>query len=164
MLFKYFNSSWYLPLCIYVNNISVEFYWFNNILDPDLSIIDLVFSTTSTYPVSNSKNVVSLVEMRTLPFTFWNNWQKYITYGNQKWPKLNALEPKMAKIPHNKIKQPSFGEKRPKSTYAKIFRFTVVYSWSFVSSFGVICLFNSHVTLTCFGVMKRHLDVKVYLR
>ena len=65
LLLKYFNSSWYLPLCIYVNNISVEFYWFNNILDPDLSIIDLVFSTT--YPVSNSKNVVSLV---------WNNWQK----------------------------------------------------------------------------------------
>jgi hypothetical protein len=44
---------------------------------------------------------------------------------------LNALEPKMAKIPHTKIKQPSFGEKRPKSTYAKISRFTEVYSWSF---------------------------------
>ena len=41
-----------------------------NFIDPDLSIIDLVFSTTSKYPVSNSKNVVSLVEMRTLPFTF----------------------------------------------------------------------------------------------
>jgi hypothetical protein len=67
MLLKYFNCSWYLPLCIYVNKISIEFYWFNNISDPDLSIIDLVFSTTSKYPVSNSKNVVSMVEMRTLP-------------------------------------------------------------------------------------------------
>ena len=36
----------------------------------NLSIIDLVFCTTSKYPLSNSKNVVSLVEMRTLPFTF----------------------------------------------------------------------------------------------
>ena len=36
----------------------------------NLSIIDLVFSTTSKYQVSNSENVVSLVEMRTLPFTF----------------------------------------------------------------------------------------------
>jgi hypothetical protein len=34
--------------------------------------------------------------------------------GNQKWPKLNTLEMKMAKITHPKIKQPSFGEKRPK--------------------------------------------------
>ena len=38
--------------------------------DLNLSIIDLVFSTTSKYPVSNSKNVISLVEMRTLSFTF----------------------------------------------------------------------------------------------
>jgi hypothetical protein len=68
----------YLPLCIYmyVNKISVEFYWFNNIPDPDLSIIDLVFDTTSKYAVCNSKNVVSLVEMRMLPFMFWINWQK----------------------------------------------------------------------------------------
>ena len=73
----------YLPLCIYVNKISVEFYWFNNTPDPDISIIDLVFSTTSTYPVSNSKNVVSLVEMRTLPFTFWINWQKIKHMGTK---------------------------------------------------------------------------------
>jgi hypothetical protein len=31
----------------------------------------------------------------------------------------------MAKISHTKIKQPSFGEKRPKLTYTKISRFTV---------------------------------------
>ena len=31
----------------------------------------------------------------------------------------------MAKISHIKIKQPSFGEKRPKLTYTKISRFTV---------------------------------------
>jgi hypothetical protein len=110
MLFKYFNSfvlkynltfncSWYLPLCIYVNKISVEFYWFNNIPDLDLSIIDLVFSTTSKYAVSNSKNIVSLVEMRMLPFTFWINWKKN---GNRKWPKLNTLETKMAKISHTR--------------------------------------------------------------
>jgi hypothetical protein len=117
-----FNCSWYLPLCIYVNKISVEFYWFNNIPDPDISIIDVVFSTTSKYPVSNSKNVVSLVEMRMLPFTFWINWQKN---GNQKWPKLNTLETKMAKISHTKIKHPSFGENRPKLTYTKISQFTV---------------------------------------
>ena len=47
------------------------------------------------------------------------------THGNQKWPKLNTLETKMAKISHTKIKQPSFGEKRPKLTYTKISRFTV---------------------------------------
>ena len=35
---------------------------------------------------------------------------------------------KMAKISHTKIKQPSFGEKRPKSTYTKISRFTVMYT------------------------------------
>jgi hypothetical protein len=29
----------------------------------------------------------------------------------QKWPKLNTLEKKMAKISHTKIKDPSFGEK-----------------------------------------------------
>jgi hypothetical protein len=29
----------------------------------------------------------------------------------QKWPKLNTLEKKMAKISHTKIKEPSFGEK-----------------------------------------------------
>jgi hypothetical protein len=39
--------------------------------------------------------------------------------------KLNTLKTKMAKISHNKIKQPSFGEKRPKLTYTKISRFTV---------------------------------------
>ena len=94
-----FNCSWYLPLCIYVNKISVEFYWFNNIPDLDLSIIDLVFSTTSKYAVSNSKNIVSLVEMRMLPFTFWINWKKN---GNRKWPKLNTLETKMAKISHTR--------------------------------------------------------------
>jgi hypothetical protein len=33
----------------------------------------------------------------------------------------------MAKISHTKIKQPSFGEKRPKLTYTKISRFTVLY-------------------------------------
>jgi hypothetical protein len=32
----------------------------------------------------------------------------------------------MAKISHTKIKQPSFGEKRPKLTYTKISRFTVL--------------------------------------
>jgi hypothetical protein len=32
----------------------------------------------------------------------------------------------MAKISQTKIKQPSFGEKRPKLTYTKISRFTVV--------------------------------------
>jgi hypothetical protein len=31
----------------------------------------------------------------------------------------------MVKISHTKIKQPSFGEKRPKLTYTKISRFTV---------------------------------------
>jgi hypothetical protein len=35
--------------------------------------------------------------------------------------KLNTLETKMAKISHTKIKQLSFGEKRPKLTYTKIF-------------------------------------------
>jgi hypothetical protein len=35
-------------------------------------------------------------------------------------PKLNTLETKMAKISHTKIKQPSFGEKRPKLTYTNI--------------------------------------------
>jgi hypothetical protein len=53
---------------------------------------------TSKYPVSNSKNVVLLVEMRTLPFTFWINRPKNETHGNQKWPKLNTLETKMVKI------------------------------------------------------------------
>jgi hypothetical protein len=48
------------------------------------------------------------------------------THGNQKWPKLNTLETKMAKISHTKIKQPSFGEKRPKLNYTKISRFTVM--------------------------------------
>jgi hypothetical protein len=38
--------------------------------------------------------------------------------------KLNTLETKMAKISHTKIKQPSFGEKRPKLTYTKISRLT----------------------------------------
>jgi magnesium-transporting ATPase (P-type) len=33
---------------------------------------------------------------------------------------------KMAKISHTKIKQLSFGEKRPKLTYTKISRFTVI--------------------------------------
>jgi len=32
----------------------------------------------------------------------------------------------MAKISHTKIKQPSFGEKKPKLTYTKISRFTVL--------------------------------------
>jgi hypothetical protein len=32
----------------------------------------------------------------------------------------------MANISHTKIKQPSFGEKRPKLTYTKICRFTVI--------------------------------------
>jgi hypothetical protein len=32
----------------------------------------------------------------------------------------------MAKISHTKIKQPSLGEKRPKVTYTKISRFTVI--------------------------------------
>jgi hypothetical protein len=36
--------------------------------------------------------------------------KKMGTHGNQKWPKLNTLETKMAKISHTKIKQPSFGE------------------------------------------------------
>jgi hypothetical protein len=40
--------------------------------------------------------------------------------GNQKWPKLNTLETKMAKISHTEIKQPSIGEKRPKLTHTKI--------------------------------------------
>jgi hypothetical protein len=31
---------------------------------------------------------------------------------NQKWPKLNTLETKMAKISHTKIKQGSFGKKK----------------------------------------------------
>jgi hypothetical protein len=42
------------------------------------------------------------------------------------WPKLNPLETKMAKISHTKIKQPSFEKKRPKLTYTKISRFTVL--------------------------------------
>jgi hypothetical protein len=33
----------------------------------------------------------------------------------------------MAKISHTKIKQPSFGEKRPKLTYTKISQFTVIW-------------------------------------
>jgi hypothetical protein len=57
-------------------------------------------------------------QMRKLPFTFWINLQK--------WPKLNTLETKMAIISHTKIKQPSFGEKRPKLTYTKISRFMVL--------------------------------------
>jgi hypothetical protein len=35
----------------------------------------------------------------------------------------------MAKISHTKVKQPSFGEKRPKLTYTKISRFTVIDNW-----------------------------------
>jgi hypothetical protein len=35
--------------------------------------------------------------------------------------------PQMDKISHTKIKQPSFGEKRPKLTYTKISRFTVIH-------------------------------------
>jgi hypothetical protein len=42
------------------------------------------------------------------------------------------LETKMAKISHTKIKQPSFGEKRPKLTYTKISRF-MVFSTFFVN-------------------------------
>jgi hypothetical protein len=38
----------------------------------------------------------------------------------------------MAKISHTKIKQPSFGEKRPKLTCTKISRFTVVVFVCFV--------------------------------
>jgi hypothetical protein len=41
------------------------------------------------------------------------------------FPKLNTLEMEMTKISHIKIKQPSFGEKRPKLTYTKISRFMV---------------------------------------
>ena len=40
----------------------------------------------------------------------------------------------MAKISHTKIKQPSFGEKRPKLTYTKISRFTVSHTTVNVSS------------------------------
>ena len=81
---------------------------------------------TSKYPVSNSKNVVSLVEMRTLLHLRSElTDKKNLTHGNQKWPKLNTLEMKMAKISHTKTKQPSFEEKRPNLTYIKISRFTV---------------------------------------
>jgi hypothetical protein len=87
--------------------------------------------------------------MRTLPFTFWINWQKKL---NTWEPKLNTLETKMAKISHTKIKQPSFGGKRPKLTYTKISRFTVTesrFDWSrkmgmqWIGS-GQICLAPGH--------------------
>jgi hypothetical protein len=51
---------------------------------------------------------------------------KHMADGNQKWPKLNTLETKMAKISHIKIKQPFFGENRTKLTYTKISQFMVV--------------------------------------
>jgi hypothetical protein len=45
----------------------------------------------------------------------------------------------MAKISHTKIKQPSFGEKRPKLTYTKISRFTV-YEWAMATNNRTIYL------------------------
>jgi hypothetical protein len=43
----------------------------------------------------------------------------------------------MAKISHTKIKQPSFGEKRPKLIYTKISRFEVMASVIVVGEAGV---------------------------
>ena len=81
----------------------------------------MVFSTTSKYPVSNSKNVVSLIEMRTLPFMFWINWQK----------KLNTWEPKVAKFKHTRNENCQNFTHQNKTTLfwrkkAKISRFTVL--------------------------------------
>ena len=57
-----------------------------------LLFLYLVFSTTSKYPVSNSKNVVSLVEMRTLLHLRYELTDK----------KINTWEPKVAKIKHTR--------------------------------------------------------------
>ena len=46
-----------------------------------------------------------------------------VTKSGQNFTHQNKT--KMAKISHTKIKQLSFGEKRPKLTYTKISRFTV---------------------------------------
>jgi hypothetical protein len=72
-----FNCSWYLPLCIYVNKISVEFYWFNNIPDPDLSIIDLVLIICMCDVPIRGKVVfwMTLVSF----VLIYNLWRKYIT-------------------------------------------------------------------------------------
>ena len=50
----------------------------------------------------------------------------------------------MAKISHTKIKQPSFGEKRPKLTYTKISRFTV---WGCITWYdvGTLCQVNGSI-------------------
>ena len=61
---------------------------------------------------------------------------------------------KMAKISHTKIKQPSFGEKRPKLTYTKISRFTVFYEIKVITAMMVLLL-NLHLPMQSVPILAK---------
>jgi hypothetical protein len=62
----------------------------------------------------------------------------------------------MAKISHTKIKQPSFGEKRPKLTYTKISRFTGYTQHANLYIYGRYA--HLFVTLDCHS--NKNVDIK----